>query len=171
MEREWRKIEDHPLYEVSNDGMIRSIARGKPKILKHWKHRHGYPMISLGRGNRFCIHALVLCAFAGPRPDGMEACHYNDIPDDNRIENLRWDTKEGNREDIRRRGAYGRGANHSHGNAKLTLDQVMEIYTSDVPGAVLAKKYGLFKNSIYAIRTGKTWAWLTGHKAQPPSKA
>jgi len=44
----------------------------------------------------FRVHRLVLEAFVGPCPHGCEACHRNNDPSDNRIENLRWDTKQSN---------------------------------------------------------------------------
>lgn len=50
------------------------------------------------------VHHLVLEAFVGPRPDGTEACHWNDVPDDNRLVNLRWATKSENRLDCVRNG-------------------------------------------------------------------
>jgi hypothetical protein len=50
------------------------------------------------------VHRAVLEAFKGPCPPGMEACHYNDVGTDNRIENLRWDTRKGNKRDEVRNG-------------------------------------------------------------------
>jgi hypothetical protein len=35
----------------------------------------------------------------------MEACHWNDVPDDNRLSNLRWATKRDNRLDCVRNGS------------------------------------------------------------------
>lgn len=52
------------------------------------------------------VHTLVLEAFVGPRPPGMFACHENDIPSDNRVENLRWDTPRANRLDSVRNGTH-----------------------------------------------------------------
>lgn len=51
-----------------------------------------------GRSERL-IHHLVLEAFVGPCPDGMEARHLNDDPQDNRLENLAWGTKAENAAD------------------------------------------------------------------------
>lgn len=41
-------------------------------------------------------HRAVLLAFIGPCLDGMECCHNNGDPLDNRLENLRWDTRQAN---------------------------------------------------------------------------
>jgi hypothetical protein len=56
------------------------------------------------------VHVLVLTAFVGPCPDGNEALHFNDIPDDNRLSNLRWGTRSQNNHDAIRNGhrTYGR---------------------------------------------------------------
>ena len=105
-------------YEVSNIGRVRSLDRAyqtktgkaaiwRGRILKHGLHDAGYPYVNLSVGNKqrvLKIHNLVLEAFVGPRPDGMVACHENDIPDDNRVENLRWDTHSSNGLDATRNG-------------------------------------------------------------------
>lgn len=45
------------------------------------------------------IHKLVLEAFVGERPSGMQACHGNGDKTDNRLVNLRWDTVKANHRD------------------------------------------------------------------------
>jgi hypothetical protein len=60
---------------------------------------NGYKYVTLyykGRGKTRRVHTLVAEAFIGPRPDGMEVCHGNGTPTDNRAENLRWDTHKVN---------------------------------------------------------------------------
>jgi hypothetical protein len=44
--------------------------------------------------------------FVGPAPEGMEGCHYNGDPTDNRLENLRWDTRKANVADAIRHGTF-----------------------------------------------------------------
>lgn len=103
------------LYEVSNLGRVRSLPRRdaqgnwrrlrvhKPTRMDAW----GHPGVKLRKdgliSSRY-VHQLVLEAFVGPRPDGMFACHWNDVPDDNRLENLRWATPRENRADLIRNG-------------------------------------------------------------------
>lgn len=114
------------LYEVSDTGKVRSIPRqtatgmrgGRMLSLQELPPSAGrpYKIAHLYKGNRrkaARVHVLVLEAFVGPRPDGMDACHNNDIPGDNRLENLRWDTKSANQQDmIRLRGHWA--ANKTH---------------------------------------------------------
>jgi hypothetical protein len=52
------------------------------------------------------VHHLVLEAFVGPQPPGAEGCHWNDDPTDNRLENLRWDTRSANQFDSVRNGTH-----------------------------------------------------------------
>ena len=112
-------------YEVSDHGRVRTVSRityrdnrwgsNSPmrvqgRILKGWVHQGstGYLAVSLHRQNErkrnVFVHVLVLEAFVEVRPAGMVACHFNDEPTDNRLENLRWDTRAANAEDAARNG-------------------------------------------------------------------
>lgn len=104
MTERWAPIPKHPGYEASDMGRVRSVDRVahgrrlKGRVLKlnqtgeNGAHRGVY----LGRGVKRLVHHLVLEAFVGPCPPGMEACHWNDIGDDNHLSNLRWDTPSAN---------------------------------------------------------------------------
>ena len=59
-----------------------------------------------GVHKHFRVATLVLLAFAGPRPPGMEACHANGDASDDRLENLRWDTSSANKFDTVRHGNH-----------------------------------------------------------------
>lgn len=102
-------------YEVSDLGHVRSTraaTNSKPgRLLKQrgggWG---GYYRVCLSRDGvpvTFRVHHLVLEAFTGARPEGMVACHANDIKHDNRAENLRWATPRENNLD-----AVVNGRNH-----------------------------------------------------------
>ena len=108
---EWKTVPGYEgLYEVSNLGNARSLARVdaqggrrrqrtlKPSRMDIRGHR-GIKLRRDGVVKSRYVHQLVLEAFIGPCPDGLEACHWNDVPDDNRLENLRWATKSANRHD------------------------------------------------------------------------
>ena len=112
----WRPIpgyEGH--YEVSNHGRVRSIdyidPRGvfwRGRILKQAVQKiGGYPYVGLrkdGKVHTKRVHALVALAFIGPRPERMEVCHGNGNPADNRLSNLRYDTRSANSIDRTRHG-------------------------------------------------------------------
>ena len=52
------------------------------------------------------IHQIVLEAFCGPCPDGMEVLHGNGIRTDNRLSNLRYGTRSENNADSIRHGTH-----------------------------------------------------------------
>ena len=96
-------------YEVSNLGRVRSLDRDVEQSngTRRWRGRirklfvgaDEYPSVTLsnaGRVRTHRVHLLVLEAFAGPRPDGFEACHNNGNRADSRLVNLRWDTSSEN---------------------------------------------------------------------------
>lgn len=110
---EWRPVPDYPDYLVSDEGEVVRHTGGQGatagRVLKPYRNKRGYCSVSLYQGNsgrRRYVHHLVLTAFVGPCPEGMEACHGNDIKDDNRLSNLRWDTHSENHKDRVRLGNY-----------------------------------------------------------------
>lgn len=111
---EWRPVVGHEgLYEVSNRGHVRSVAgaqslggrRLSGKVLKPRPTPKGYLRVQI-RGCDYYIQRLVLEAFVGPCPEGMEACHHDSDRSNNWVSNLRWDTRLGNCQDIVARGSH-----------------------------------------------------------------
>lgn len=106
------------LYEVSDFGRVRSISRTverrgevyeKPgRVLKPIRRTYhfGVSLYADGKSTPRPIHRLVLEAFVGPRPEGMECCHLDDDPTNNRLSNLRWDTHSANQYDQVRNGKH-----------------------------------------------------------------
>jgi hypothetical protein len=83
------------LYEISDQGRVRSIKRrGSPgRVLSPYVHK-GYRYAKLWRGNRetrLLIHRLMLTAFVGPSPKEKPfGLHDDDNPANNVLGNLRW---------------------------------------------------------------------------------
>lgn len=112
------------IYEVSDLGGVRALPRTdaqgckrrlrvfSPSPMDAWGHL-GVKLRREGVVRSFYVHRLVLEAFVGPCPSGMEGCHWNDVADDNRLPNLRWATKSANRFDCVRNGA-DRNARKTH---------------------------------------------------------
>lgn len=108
MNEEWRVIPGFDMYEVSDQGRVRSWKRGgrgghlwraQPKLLKPGVGTHGYRLVVLrkdGKDHTRTVHKLVLLAFVGPAPDGLECRHLNGNEHDNRLANLRWGTRQEN---------------------------------------------------------------------------
>lgn len=171
MTEEWRAVPGFAGYEVSDLGRVRSwhgpraigggsTTRAEPLMMKPATHRNGRKHVMLARGGRRItglIHRLVLEAFVGPCPEGMECCHGNGVPADNRLENLRWDTKAANEADKRRHGTISRRS----GPRKLTLEQVAEVRTSNEPARAAAKRLKVTVSTIFMIRRGERWSEAT----------
>ena len=104
----WKAVPGYEgLYEVSDQGRVRSFARYKSgRILRPGRMPQGHMSVALGRGNSQCVHKLVLLTFVGPAPDRHECCHNNGDPSDNRLENLRWGTRSENIRDAVRHGTF-----------------------------------------------------------------
>lgn len=105
----WRPISYRPQYEVSDLGRVRSLDRtivektgmSRPhrgRVLTPMRLSSGYRQVTLTAGPylRRYVHRLVLEVFVGPCPPGMEGCHKNCDPTDNRLANLRWDYPKAN---------------------------------------------------------------------------
>ena len=98
----WRKVRRAPGYKVSSAGRVRSVDRvlsdGRQAggvMLGQWRDGDGYWCVTIA-GEKVRVHELVLEAFRGPRPYGQEGCHGPNGQDDNREDQLRWDSHEEN---------------------------------------------------------------------------
>jgi len=120
---------------------------------------HGYRQLRFGRNEPHQqVHRLVLNAFVGECPKGMEACHNNGIRSDNRLSNLRWDTRSGNHADKRQHGTSNNGEKHSF--AVLDNEAVRTIRESNDSLHALAVRYGVAKSTICRIQKRKRWSHI-----------
>lgn len=65
------------------------------------------------QSTRIRVHAVVLNAFVGPRPDGMVCRHLDDDKTNNALSNLCWGTPRENQLDVVRNGNHF-AANRTH---------------------------------------------------------
>ena len=106
----WKDIDGYEgLYQVSNMGRVRSLARtvchGRFHKLQeeHLLHMElinsGYHQVVLSKNGKlkaFRVHRLVAMAFVDGYKPGLVVNHKNEIKDDNRAENLEWATYKQN---------------------------------------------------------------------------
>lgn len=164
----WKKVYHNPIYEVSNLGNIRSyygkngVIKATPKLLNPGFDRDGYRKIILyGDGKRtHCkVAKLVAEAFLGKRPEGLVICHIDGNESNDCVSNLEYKTQKENIADKKRHGTFLEGARHHL--AKLTEEQVKEIYLSTDSVANLADRHKISRSQICAIRGGREWASVT----------
>lgn len=164
-------------YDVSNFGRVRSLTRvhvyqridqysgnvidvtrtHKGKELRPGRMKSGHLSVALGKGNSRCVHVLVLEAFVGPRPAGMEGLHGDDVPSNNRLDNLRWGTRSDNIKDAIANGNKGVGSRSYQ--AKLTESDVIRIkrYYGHLSANEVGRIFGVSGGSIRQIRRGEAW--------------
>lgn len=125
----------------------------------------GYPTFTSGHrskgGKTLWVHRVVLGAFAGPCPDGMQGCHNDGDRQNNRLSNLRYGTPTENQGDRVEHGTHGRGERSA--TAKLCEAQVLDIHrrAPTETHSALAAEFGVARTTITAINQGATWGWLT----------
>lgn len=125
-----------------------------------------YPGVSLYRAGSPLktptIHTLVMTAFVGPCPEGMQVAHNNGDRTDNRLENLRYATPLENSGDKFEHGTVLRGEQFSF--AKMTEQTVLEIRrlyeTGEFSQQSLADKFGINQTNVSQIVRRKTWTHI-----------
>lgn len=116
----WRAIPGFEgRYEASDHGRVRSLPRmvqksGRGiayqrdgKILKPTSGTRQRQMVTLWRDGKSvtrAVHILVMLAFVGPCPPGLEVCHWDDDSANNLLTNLRYGTHSENMHDRNRNG-------------------------------------------------------------------
>ncbi|WP_082986256.1 HNH endonuclease signature motif containing protein [Mycobacterium gordonae] len=150
--------EQYPDWHADSEGPVyRCGVEVKPYPIDKY---HRYPRV-WANGRQVKVHTLVCTAFYGPRPDGMECRHLNDVKSDNRAVNLCWGTMSENHEDAVRNGLRHPLRGERHGRAKLSDDDVRVIRRDYAEGHcsqdVLANRYGVSQRLISGIVRRETW--------------
>lgn len=161
----WMPIANYEgLYEVSNFGRIRSLARmvksgantmrplqGKLMDLK--VDKDGYLRVGLNKDCKqkyFFVHRLVLLTFFGAAPQGFQTDHIDEDRTNNRLENLRWLSAKDN--NLRRNGVI------------LTAEMVLEIRRKALektPHKQLAGSYSVGVKTIGDVVQNRSWDWVS----------
>lgn len=174
---QWLPVLDwEGFYEVSDQGRVRSldrtiirsdgkVKRFRGKFLAPQDDGKGYPQVSLSRNAKprtYHIHRLVLDAFVGPRPEGKETCHGNDVSDDNLLENLRWDYHPANQREM--------VANGHHYNANKThCPQDHEYTTANT--YVVIRRDGRVGRRCFICKREQARVYQKRKRAGVPAKA
>jgi HNH endonuclease len=174
---EYRQWPKNPDYRIGVDGSVQSrrilfsqAVSDIWKPLKINRRKDGYLVVGIrvpGFDKRkvrtHYVHTLVLEAFIGPCPDGMECLHIDGNPSNCRLDNLRWGTRTENSADSARHGTRVQGS--KVGSAKLQERDIPLILLLREHGFWFGKigdLFGVAESQIRAILDGKTWNHVTG---------
>lgn len=163
-----------PDYRVADNGSVWSR-----RMLKRFKYTEngwgklspaivgkGYQDVTLydtlGRPHRRYVHRLVLEAFRGACPEGMECRHLNGNKTDNRLANLAWGTWYDNNEDRKRHGTYRTASLKGERNpmavlSRTKIDQVMLLMSQGYNLKSTAERVGVSWGTVKSLVNGNHW--------------
>jgi len=172
---EWRPVVGYEgLYEVSSWGFVASLSmrnryatKLRRLILRPYINADGRPSVTLCRDGRcrpYLTYRLVAEAFLGPAPSPLhEVAHWDGDPSNNRVENLRWATREENEADKKRHGRHLAGErNH---RAVFSAEEIVAIraaHDDGQPIGRLAASYETSRTHISEIVRGLVWRETAG---------
>jgi len=185
----WKPVKGFPNYEISNQGRCRSIDRVtirnrfmhgkhvaeripfKGQVLKKRYDRKGYVRYRIYDSSRasktFRAHRLVVEAFIGEIPEGLQVNHKNGVKDDNRVENLEICTNAENQRHAHRTGLATVPDNNgsANGMAKLNESIVEAMRIERASGMKIkniAAKHNFKYQAVAAACRGTTWKTAPG---------
>lgn len=136
-------------------------------LFPFYRAKSGHGRLS-GRNGPALAHVYVAEAVIGKCPPGLECRHLCGNGDSGCVNphHLAWGTRAENIADRKVHGVAVDPPVHvgrDNINVKLTEEQVREIrrmLKSGVAMARIAESFGVATNTIFMIKSGKTWAWL-----------
>lgn len=169
----WRPVPGYEgLYSASSFGRIRSedwpivekngkVRRKPGRIRRLTKVRSGHLYVILSKNGvktTHTAHSLIILSFKGIRPAGLDVCHNDGDPENNRPSNLRYGTRKSNEADKKTHGKTVRGERSNL--SKLTEEQVLKIRSDQRAQHLVAVDYGVSRMTISDVKRRKSWAWL-----------
>lgn len=151
-------------YQISSDGVVRSLDRTVTKSdgrKRHFKgytkvpfmHEEGYPLVVLslnGKKRIHRVHRLVAEAFIENPLNLPEVNHINAIRDDNRVENLEWcDSSHNSRHTFETSRNFGKKTGKPRG---ISFNKKMNQWVSTFGYRGDREHLGYFKNKSDAYK-------------------
>lgn len=170
-------VPEFPDYVITTRGRIyKRDGRGGFKAIMPTPRRHsGHLLVLLYRGEKTAkgrakpygrsVHRLVLEAFVGPCPEGMEARHLNGKEWENNLGNLKWGTRQDNIDD--RPALHEQAQGIRKPNAILSESLVVQMRRRCRAGEFainIAQSIGVKTGTAVAAIVGRTWK----HVTEPP---
>ena len=155
-------------YQVSSLGKIKRTVGGRGvcvagRILKPQTKPDGHLHVRLhknGIGTTRLIHQLVLEAFVGPCPLGVEVRHLDGNGHNNNLSNLVYGTRSENVFDSVKHGGRVNTRDSGHGQSKLSekaIPQIREMLRDGYTQKEIAKLFGVGRTTIQKIHNGQSW--------------
>jgi hypothetical protein len=158
----WLPVIGFQNYEISSQGRVRNSKTGfAMKTLTNTTKQSFVRLYGGGYGAKNAyIGQMVLAAFIGPRPEGLEVSHLNMQQSNNRLENLAYETKSA----IMKRAWY---ANGNKQTSDETRAKIKALYATGLSLNGIQKALNLTRNVVQNQVDGRgTAKKLTAVKAQ-----
>jgi hypothetical protein len=170
---EWKVIIEFPDYVISSSGRVKRLIKGQGSrarpnlILKGYINGAGRRQVELWeKSNRkkLLVHKLVMEAFIGPCPVGMEINHLDRNPLNNFLSNLEYCTPKQNTRHAMENGGgsyFPRGEGNP--KSKLTSEDVIEIRNLISEGyshRCISSLFNVSLGAISEISKKRNWSWL-----------
>lgn len=155
------------LYFVNEIGEVfsypKKTRKGIRKLLTN-KHKQGYLLIDLcknGKIKKHSVHRLVAISFLDNVENKEQVNHINGNKEDNRVENLEWNTRSENQKHAIKTGLRSaKGIKNSQ--SKLTENEVLNIFKDLRKYKEISNIYNISVPTISGIKKGHTWKHITG---------
>lgn len=158
----YRATANGEIYSYNKPG-IKSGLRTLPKKMVPCENRTGYLQLVMrsddGLRRTISAHKVIAMTFLGECPVGKVVCHNNGNKQDNRLENLRYDTQRENSMDRKKHGTHLSGS--QVGTSVLNEETVAHIRQGLSFGVSISELARIFKigwTTVKRIQTGETWA-------------
>ncbi len=123
------------------------------------KNGDGYGNWSLN-GRNINAHRASYILFVGEIPNGLHVCHNCDNPSCVNPDHLWLGTYKDNAQDRARKGRNNSRKGESHGNSKLTEDDVREIrqlYRNGTKQVEISRRFSISSGHVSSIISNKLW--------------
>ena len=118
-----KRVEGHPDYGITDDGVVISYKRSKPHELKFMVNHKGYLAVDLDNVNTM-VHRIVAKAFIDNSENKPLVNHKDLDKTNNKVSNLEWVTNQENMTHAFENGVFSK---RDASSRIATLDKIMKL--------------------------------------------